>query len=80
VAHETISRSFGTLVAQRLVWVENREVEILDMERLRVFASGTRRAMDDTGRPGAPRTGGAQHTRHVLAPSRGAVCTAELVH
>lgn len=42
VAHETVSRSFGALAAWGCVAVNNREVEILDRERLTACASNTR--------------------------------------
>lgn len=42
VAHETISRSFAALAALRLVKVNQREVEILDLAGLQGFAQGTR--------------------------------------
>lgn len=51
VAHETVSRSFGALAGWRLVSVDNREVEILDMPGLKAFALNTRRHVDDDGRP-----------------------------
>ena len=51
VAHETVSRSFGTLAGLGLVQVDNREVEILDIEGLKVFSCGTRRSLDDGERP-----------------------------
>jgi len=47
VAHETVSRSFTALVAQGLVRVDNREVEIVDMDGLKAFSCGTRRQLDD---------------------------------
>lgn len=47
VAHETVSRSFKALAQWDLVTVDNREVEILDLRALRVFAEGTRRQLDD---------------------------------
>lgn len=42
VAHETISRSFAALAALRLVKVDQRRVEILDLAALQRFAQGTR--------------------------------------
>lgn len=50
VAHETVSRSFSSLVALGLVSVNNREVEILDLAELKSFSSGTRRQVDDSQR------------------------------
>ena len=53
VAHETISRSFTAMAGMGLLKVNNREVEILDMERLKTFASATRRAVDEAPHPSA---------------------------
>jgi len=47
VAHETVSRSFTSLVGWGLLCVNNREVEILDMAGLKTFSSGTRRQVDE---------------------------------
>lgn len=47
VAHETVSRSFGALVQWGCLAVCNREVEILDLERLRACARSTRGLADD---------------------------------
>ena len=47
VAHETVSRSFGALVAAGLVQVCDREVDIPDIERLKTFSRSTRRRSDD---------------------------------
>jgi CRP/FNR family transcriptional regulator, anaerobic regulatory protein len=46
VAHETVSRSFGVLMQLGCLAVCNREVEILDPERLRACASNTRGLAD----------------------------------
>ncbi len=46
VAHETVSRSFGALASWGCVAVNNREVEILDRERLMACASNTRGLAD----------------------------------
>ncbi|MEO8122616.1 MAG: Crp/Fnr family transcriptional regulator [Burkholderiales bacterium] len=46
VAHETVSRSFGALASWGCVAVSNREVEILDRERLVACASNTRGLAD----------------------------------
>ena len=43
VAHETISRCFQSLADGRLLLVKDREVEILDLNALALFAQGTRR-------------------------------------
>lgn len=50
VAHETVSRSFTALAGWRLVEVDNREVEIVDMDGLRGFARSTRRQIDEAAR------------------------------
>ena len=47
VAHETVSRSFGALVQWGCLAVCNREVEILDLQRLRACARSTRGLADD---------------------------------
>lgn len=61
VAHETVSRSFTTLADAGLLRVENRDVEILDLQGLRARARSTRAAQGDCGqRPAAA----AQHARH----------------
>ena len=50
VSHETVSRSFGALANWGCITVNNREVEILDRERLMACASNTRGLAD--ARPG----------------------------
>lgn len=56
VAHETVSRSFGALVQWGCLAVSNREVEILDPERLHACARSTRGLLEAapvaTARPG----------------------------
>lgn len=47
VAHETVSRCFSALAAMGLLHVNDREIEILDMDGLRTFSRNTRRQMDD---------------------------------
>jgi CRP/FNR family transcriptional regulator, anaerobic regulatory protein len=47
VAHETVSRSFGTLAAWGILRVDNREVEIVDMARLKALSRSTRRQIDE---------------------------------
>lgn len=47
VAHETVSRSFGALAQWGCLRVDNREVEIVDLDRLKAFARSTRRQVDD---------------------------------
>lgn len=51
VAHETVSRSFSQLVDAGLLRVDNRDVEILDFEGLRLRALSTRRPVEDAPRP-----------------------------
>ena len=41
VAHETVSRSFGALAQWGCLRVSSRDVEILDLDRLKTFASRT---------------------------------------
>lgn len=50
VAHETVSRSFSALVNWGYLQVNIREVEILKMDALKVFACSTRRPADEIGR------------------------------
>lgn len=70
VAHETVSRSFTSLVGAGLVSVNNREVEILDMPGLRAFSSGTRRQVDDGVR--TPAGGSSTSVRSCCAGSQAA--------
>lgn len=51
VAHETVSRCFSALSAMGLLYVNDREIEILDMEGLKAFSSNTRRPTDDLTLP-----------------------------
>ncbi len=51
VAHETVSRSFGLLAEAGLVKVENREVEILDLDALRRRGRSTRGPVDAGANP-----------------------------
>jgi CRP/FNR family transcriptional regulator, anaerobic regulatory protein len=55
VAHETVSRSFGSLSRWGWLRVDNREVEILDLPGLKQFALNTRRALDDGPHSPSPR-------------------------
>ena len=50
VAHETVSRSFTALVNWDLAKVDNRDVDIVDMDGLRSLARSTRRQIDEAGR------------------------------
>jgi CRP/FNR family transcriptional regulator len=52
VAHETVSRSFTALANWGLVKVDNREVDVVDMDGLRSLARSTRRQIDEAGRQG----------------------------
>lgn len=49
LAHESISRSFGSLVDAGLLRVDNRDVEILDLPRLQQHARCTRGLADEVG-------------------------------
>lgn len=55
VAHETVSRSFGALAQWGYLAVSNREVEILDPQRLHACASSTRGLADGPGANGRAR-------------------------
>lgn len=46
VAHETVSRGFGTLAAMGFLHVNDRYVDIVDMAGLHTFASHTRRTAE----------------------------------
>ena len=50
VAHETVSRSFGALAEGGHLRVEHREVEILDLERLKACTRNTRGLVEDASR------------------------------
>lgn len=51
VAHETVSRGFSALAAMGLLHVNDREVEILDMNGLKAFSRNTRRPTVDLPLP-----------------------------
>ncbi|WP_291010610.1 Crp/Fnr family transcriptional regulator [Hydrogenophaga sp.] len=53
VAHETVSRSFTALAIAHFIHVDGRNVEILDMDGLKVHSRSTRRSQDDLGTPSA---------------------------
>jgi CRP/FNR family transcriptional regulator, anaerobic regulatory protein len=55
VAHETVSRSFTTLCMARLLHVNDRDVEILDMEALQTYSRCTRKPPEDAALPRLPR-------------------------
>jgi CRP/FNR family transcriptional regulator, anaerobic regulatory protein len=55
VAHETVSRSFTALAMAGLIHVNDRDVEILDMEGLQAYSRSTRRSLDDPATPSARR-------------------------
>ena len=67
VAHATVSRSFSALAAWGCLQVNNRDVEILDLPRLRAFSRSTRGLIEEPlralpagtplGNGHAPRTG-----------------------
>lgn len=65
LAHESISRSFGSLVDGGLLRVDNRDVEILDLVRLQQHARCTR-GLGEEG--DAPRHAVARHPASHLAP------------
>lgn len=50
VAHETVSRSFAALAGTGYVKVDNRNVEILDLNGLRILACSTRRPIEEAAR------------------------------
>ncbi len=54
VAHETVSRSFTALADWGFLWVDNREVEILDLAGLRACARNTRGLSDEVPHGGVP--------------------------
>ncbi|MEO8299730.1 MAG: Crp/Fnr family transcriptional regulator [Burkholderiales bacterium] len=56
VAHETVSRSFSTLVASGLLSVQYRDVQILAMDRLQRLSRNTRRHVDADARGGPARS------------------------
>jgi hypothetical protein len=47
VAHATASRSFGALADAGYLKVDNRAVEIVDLEGLKVCARNTRGTLED---------------------------------
>lgn len=56
LAHETVSRSFTQLSQHGCLRVDNREIEILDLQALRLRARTTRGPQPDcTARHAAPR-------------------------
>ena len=59
LAHETVSRSFSTLVRWGCLRVDNREVEILDLPRLAALALNTRGLVERGRCSGAPSIVGA---------------------
>jgi CRP/FNR family transcriptional regulator len=50
VAHETVSRSFSVLAEAGYVRVDNREVEICDMDGLKGYSASTRRPSNERNR------------------------------
>lgn len=75
VAHETISRSFTELAQWGLLQVDNREIEIIDMDGLRRLSRNTRRQIDEVGRPvergpgACSRAGVARRARRTVQPA-----------
>ncbi|MDP3251823.1 MAG: Crp/Fnr family transcriptional regulator [Hydrogenophaga sp.] len=67
VAHETVSRSFTAMALARLIHVNDRDVEILDMDALRAYSRSTRKTLDDMGASASTRR---------PAPQRHRVCRA----
>lgn len=63
IAHETVSRSFTTLADAGYLKVDNREIELCDLEALRMRARNTR-WLDDEAHP--RRTSGARTTRSTM--------------
>lgn len=55
VALATVSRSFTALAAARLLYVNDRDVEILDIDALREYARCTRKVVEESAAPGACR-------------------------
>ncbi|MCW5632862.1 MAG: Crp/Fnr family transcriptional regulator [Rubrivivax sp.] len=53
VAHETVSRSFSLLAQRGALRVDNREIEVLDPERLRALAHCTRGPLEEAPRAAA---------------------------
>jgi len=49
VAHETVSRCFSTLSACDYLQVDNREIEITDLDGLRAFARNSRKQVEEPG-------------------------------
>lgn len=77
VAHETVSRSFSTFVDCGLLRVENREIEIIDPERLKACTRNTRGLADDSacrGAVGGRPAGLRQRTRAAHASAAVAHC------
>lgn len=51
IAHETVSRSFTALASWGYIGVNNREIEILDIDELKIFSHNTRRhSLNPNGR------------------------------
>lgn len=66
LAHESISRSFGSLVEMGLLRVDNRDVEIIDIARLQQHARCTR----GLGEEGAHRPAALPAGHHRTGPDR----------
>jgi CRP/FNR family transcriptional regulator len=70
-AHETTSRSFTTLADLGLIAVNNREVEILDMDGLKVRALATRGLAAEGAAVAAGRAGPPRRPRALAWPTIG---------
>lgn len=72
VAHETVSRCFSALAAMGFLYVNDREIDILDMNGLKAFSRSTRRQTDDAPgprHPGLVRPTGRTPVRALVHPS-----------
>ncbi|MCZ2406287.1 MAG: Crp/Fnr family transcriptional regulator [Burkholderiales bacterium] len=68
VAHETVSRAFTTLATAGLLQVNDRHVEILDLEGLRTFSRSTRRPPEDVSPFNTRRSGPARRAAARASP------------
>jgi CRP/FNR family transcriptional regulator len=71
VAHETVSRGFAVLAASGYVTVDNREVEIRDMEGLKACTRYTRRETDEAPRRHWPSMANGYEVEQLFAPHGG---------
>lgn len=70
VAHETVSRSFGLLADRGYLRVENRAIEILDGDGLRLHAHCTRGPADDAPKAPTPAAAGVSRSSPTGSRSR----------